>query len=401
MIDTFPKTAAPLAAQYHFSNTEIAFKHKSNSDLRRMYWLFKAMNNKTLTRVGTSLVTLLMRLRLPINGIVKATLFKQFCGGETEQECERTIQTLAQSGIGTVLDYSVEGEHTEAGFDATAATVLSNVHRAAKDNRISFAVFKMTGLARFQLLEKLSTKETRTVDEEAELERVKGRIDRICRAAFDGGVSVMVDAEESWIQDAIDALVLDMMRRYNRERATVFNTIQLYRKDRLAFLKSSFEQAERDGFYLGVKLVRGAYMEKERERAKSLGYSSPIQETKAETDKDYNAAIDFCIAHLDRIYVCIGTHNEQSSLLLAGLVEARALPKNHSHVFFSQLYGMGDHISYTLAARGYNVSKYVPYGAVRFVLPYLIRRAEENSSLSGYVSRELRLIMDELKRRKL
>ncbi len=401
MIDIFPKTGAPLAAQYNFSNTENAFKHKSDGDLRRMYWLFKAMNNKALTRVGTSLVSLLMKLHLPIDGIVKATLFKQFCGGETDAECDATIQTLAQSGIGTILDYSVEGEHTEAGFDATANTVLSNIHRATTDNRISFAVFKTTGLARFELLEKLSSKNTLTADEEAEVARVKERVERICRAAFEGGVSVMVDAEESWIQDAIDALVLDMMRRYNRERPIVFNTIQLYRKDRLAFLKALFEQAEREGFHLGVKLVRGAYMEKERERAKSLGYSSPIQETKAETDKDYNAAIDFCIAHLDRISVCAGTHNEQSSLLLAGLVETRALPKNHPHVFFSQLYGMGDHISYTLAARGFNVAKYVPYGAVRFVLPYLIRRAEENTSLSGYVSRELRLIMDELKRRKL
>ncbi len=379
----------------NFDETESAFKHHSNRRLRQMWWLFRLMNSPTLNRWGSAALRLAMRWHLPVEPIVKATLFRQFCGGQTLEECQATIARLAQANIKTILDYAVEGESTEEGFEQVTQTVLQNIAQAKANPAIPFAVFKVTGLARFELLEKVSARKVLTSEEEAEWQRVQARVARITTAAEQAAVPVMIDAEESWIQAAIDELAMKAMRQHNRQRAIVFNTIQLYRRDRLAYLKACYAEAEAEGFYLGVKLVRGAYMEKERARAAKLGYPSPIHPTKADTDQDYNAAIEFCLAHLDRIAFCAGTHNEESSLKLANALETPA----HPNVYFSQLYGMGDHISYTLAAHGFNVAKYVPYGAVRKVIPYLLRRAEENSALSGYVSREQRLIEAEIARR--
>lgn len=388
------KTATPRLKS--FDDTEPAFKHQSDRNLRRMRWLFRLMNNPMLNKRGIAALRMAMKWRLPVEPLVKATLFRQFCGGETAEACAVTVAQLAQGNIKTILDYAVEGERSEAGFEHVTETVLQNIVRARENPAMAFAVFKVTGIARFELLEQVSAKRPLSSAEEMEWEKVKKRVARIASAAEASGVPVMIDAEESWIQDAIDELAMNAMRQHNRQRAVVFNTIQLYRRDRLAFLKASFAEAEAQGFYLGVKLVRGAYMEKERERAAKLGYPSPIHDAKSDTDRDYDAALEFCLAHLDRIAFCAGTHNEQSSLKLANTLDIPA----HPNVYFSQLYGMGDHISYTLAANGFNVAKYVPFGAVRDVLPYLMRRAEENSALAGYVSRELRLIEAELVRRR-
>jgi proline dehydrogenase len=358
------------------------------------------MNNPTLTKLGTSVLGWAIRWKLPVKGLIKATIFKQFCGGETVEECVPVMEDLGRSNIKSILDYSVEGEESEAGFDSVVEKTIYTIEKSKQTPNIPFAVFKMTGIARFGLLEKVSAAQTLSADELGEWNKVKSRLHKICKAALDADLPVMIDAEESWIQAAIDSLADEMMEHYNKHKPLVYNTIQLYRKDRLAFLKSSFAKAEKGGYYLGVKLVRGAYMEKERQRAAEMGYPSPIQDTKADTDRDFNLAIDFCLEHIDRIGVCAGTHNEESSLKLAQMILEKNLPLNHPHLYFSQLYGMGDHISYNLSKAGFNVAKYLPYGAVKFVLPYLFRRAQENTAVAGYASRELRLLIKERERRK-
>lgn len=386
-------SVAPLSG---FEDTHVAFAHRSDKELRRLYWLFRVMNQPTLNRVGIAALQGALRLHVPVEPLIKATLFRQFCGGETVEACQPVIEMLWRSNIKTILDYAVEGKQSEQGFEQVTQTVLQNIARAKGQPALPFAVFKVTGVASAALLEKVSAAQPLTDAEAQAWMRVQARVKRIAEAAAIANVPVMIDAEESWIQPAIDELALQAMRQYNRHRAMVYTTLQLYRHDRLAYLKTLFAQAESEGFYLGVKLVRGAYMEKERARAAQQGYPSPIHATKADTDRDYDAALDFCLQHLDRIALCAGTHNEASTLRLANALPKPDIPTVH----FSQLYGMGDHLSYTLAANGFNVAKYVPYGAVREVVPYLIRRAEENSSLKGYVSRELWLIQRELQRRK-
>ncbi|MFN3426283.1 MAG: proline dehydrogenase family protein [Candidatus Thermochlorobacter sp.] len=397
-----PLSAPPLLSKdgvlrlNNFDDTELAFKRLSDRDLLRVRWLFRIMNSPILNKFGIAALRTAMKWHLPVEPLIKATLFRQFCGGETADDCATTVAELARANIKTILDYAVEAECSEAGFERVTQMVLQNIALAKVNPAVPFAVFKVTGIARVELLEKVSAKQALSDAEKIEWEKVKERVARITTAAKEANVPVMIDAEESWIQDAIDELAMSAMRQHNRQRAMVFNTIQLYRRDRLEFLKASFAEAEAKGFHLGVKLVRGAYMEKERKRAAELGYPSPIHDTKRDTDRDYDAALDFCLAHLDRIAICAGTHNEVSSLKLANALDHPA----HPQVYFSQLYGMGDHISYTLAANGFNVAKYVPFGAVRDVLPYLMRRAEENSALAGYVSRELRLIEAEVARRR-
>jgi len=383
-----------------FNDTQIAFASKTNWQLTERYLIFRAMNNPTLTKLGTSILGWAIRWNLPVKGLIKATIFKQFCGGETVEECMPVMEELGRSNIKSILDYSVEGEESDAGFDAVVEKTIYTIEKSKETPNIPFAVFKMTGIARFGLLEKISAAQTLSADELGEWSKVKSRLHKICKAASDANLPVMIDAEESWIQAAIDSLADEMMEHYNKHQPLVYNTIQLYRKDRLAFLKSSFAKAEKGGYYLGVKLVRGAYMEKERQRAAEHGYPSPIQETKADTDRDFNLAIDFCLEFIERIGVCVGTHNEESSLKLAHLIQEKQLPLNHPNLYFSQLYGMGDHISYNLSKAGFNVAKYLPYGAVKFVLPYLFRRAQENTAVAGYTSRELRLLMAERRRRK-
>lgn len=389
-----------LQCMLSFSNTEVAFSGKSNKDLNRSYWLFKMVANPTFVSVGKSLTNFAISIHFPIKGMIKATIFKQFCGGETIEECDKTITELGRFSIGTILDYSVEGKETEQDFDACTAETIATVAKAKSDTHIPFCVFKVTGLARFDLLQKVSANEQLTTQEQQEFERVQNRVNSICKAAHDAGVPIFIDAEESWIQQAIDNLANLMMSLYNKQKAIVYNTYQLYRKDRLAYLKHSFELAQQGGYYLGAKLVRGAYMEKERARAAEKSYPSPIQDTKENTDKDYNTALLFCIENINHIAICAGTHNENSSMYLAQLLKEKAIPSNDKHIYFSQLLGMSDHISYNLANEGFNVAKYVPYGPVNEVLPYLIRRAQENTSVKGQTGRELSLIIKEKERRR-
>jgi proline dehydrogenase len=382
-----------------FDNTQVAFSAKSDSDLNRSYWLFKLVSNPSLVRFGRKATDLAIGIHFPIGWAIKPTIFKQFCGGENIEECNRTIEQLGKFNIGAILDYSVEGKESESDFDACTSETIATVDKAKGNTNIPFCVFKITGLARFDLLEKVSAGEALSENEQKEFERVEERVNKICKRAFENNVSIFIDAEESWIQLAMDKLANKMMSHYNKQRPIVYNTFQLYRKDRLDYLKLSFDLARQGEYFLGAKLVRGAYMEKERKRAAELGYASPIQDSKENTDQDYNAALRFCAEHIEKIGLCAGTHNEGSSTLLLELMKEKNISPANPHVYFSQLFGMSDHISYNLAGSGYNVAKYVPYGPVKEVLPYLIRRAEENTSVKGQTGRELSLIIKEKKRR--
>ena len=386
-------------AKLNFDNTEIAFKNKSDADLERAYWLFKMIASNTLIKIGTPITNFSLRIGLPIQGIIRNTIYKQFCGGETIRGCADAIQELGKGNVTTILDYSVEGEESEKGFDITCQEILSTVAYAKQNPLISFCVFKPTGVGRFDLLAKIDAKETLSSEETAEYRRLLNRCHQICKACYEAGIRVLIDAEHSWIQDTIDDIARDMMEKYNKQRAIVYNTYQLYRHDKLASLKADFAYAEIQNFHIGAKIVRGAYMEIERERAVEKGYPSPIQPTKEASDMDYNQAILFCLDHIDRIGLMAGTHNDASCLLLAEEMDRRNIPHNHPNVFFAQLLGMSDNLSFNLGAANYNVAKYMPYGPVKAVMPYLFRRAQENSSAKGQTGRELNLIIKEKKRR--
>ncbi|PST83886.1 proline dehydrogenase [Pedobacter yulinensis] len=383
-----------------FNNTEIAFQSKNNKELKKAYWLFKMIGSNFLTKVGPPITNFFLDIGLPIQGMIKSTIFEQFCGGETIAECEPAIAKLHAGNVGTILDYSVEGEEEEQVFDETCREIIRTIETAATDKRIPITVFKVTGIGRFGLLEKLDAKKELSAKEREEYVKVKARCERICRTAFDKQVPVMIDAEETWIQNTIDELALDMMRKFNRERVIVYNTYQMYRHDKLADMKADHLIARESGFILGVKMVRGAYMEKERRRAEELGYPSPIQPDKAASDRDYDQSLRYCVENLDQVAFVAGTHNEDSCRLLTYLLQEKKIPHNHPHVFFSQLLGMSDNLSFNLANSNYNVAKYVPYGPVKAVMPYLFRRAQENTSVAGQTGRELSLIQKELKRRR-
>lgn len=387
--------------QLDFQDTATAFADKSDAQLKEKYRLFKLLNSPFLNSIGTAATKFALSIGLPVEGLIKATIFEQFCGGETITECDKAVSELGGSHIGTILDYSVEGKATEADFDRTKDEIIKTIKRAKNDPNIPFAVFKVTGIAPLGTLERLSRKKKLDAKSQAKCERIYKRVGEICEYAYSLGQPVFIDAEESWIQDAIDRLATDMMERYNREQAIVFNTLQLYRTDRLQYLKDARRQAKLDGYVLAVKLVRGAYMEKEREHAAENNYPSPIHASKADTDTDYNTAIEYCLKHFKEIAFVAATHNEASSKLVAEKMHEIGISPNHPNIFFSQLYGMGDNISYVLSSKGYNVSKYLPYGPVADTVPYLIRRANENSSAAGQVSRELEMIGKELKRRHL
>lgn len=382
-------------SRVEFSNTEVAFSHISDAGLSKARLLFRSFNFPALLTLGPPLANL--AISLGFKNLIKKTIFEQFCGGEDIETCAKTIQRLAQSNIGTILDYSVEGEDSEENFDATCAEIIKTIDAAADNTNIPFSVFKTTGIFSMNLLEKKSSSQGLYQEEEAAWERGIARFHKICAHAEEKQVRIFVDAEESWIQDAIDRLTEDAARRYNTRQAIVFNTIQLYRHDRLEYLKAQIVDAT---WYLGFKLVRGAYMEKERKRAQEMGYMDPIQPDKEASDRDYNQALKHCIHHIEKVSICAGTHNENSSRYLMELMEEKQLDKNDERVWFSQLLGMSDHISYNLSHAGYNVCKYVPYGPVKSVIPYLTRRARENSSVAGQMGRELSLIETEIKRRK-
>jgi len=384
-----------------FQDTETAFADKSDSELKEKYRLFKLLNSPLLNAIGTRSAKFALSLGLPVEGLIKSTIFEQFCGGETIEECEQAVKKLGAAKIGAVLDYSVEGKATEKDFDETKNEIIRTIDRAKNDPLVPFSVFKVTGVAPLGTLERMSAKRKLDGKSQAKCERIHSRVNEICEYAFKLGQPVFIDAEESWIQDAIDRLATEMMEKYNTEHPIVYNTFQLYRKDRLQFLRESRRQAYANGYILGAKLVRGAYMEKERQRAAEMGYESPIHDDKAATDEDYNAAIDYCLKHLDEVAFVAGTHNEKSAHALASKMDALGVARDHPYINFSQLYGMSDNLSYVLAKNGYNVSKYVPYGPVGDAIPYLIRRAQENTSVTGQMSRELDLINKELKRRNL
>jgi proline dehydrogenase len=393
-----------------FDNTEIAFRSKNKQDLQRAYLLFKIIGAPAIVKLGKLLTPLALQIHLPIKGLIKKTIFKQFCGGESIQECDHTIEQLAAFGIGTILDYSVEGKTQEDDFEKTTQIIIETIEKSATDKHIPFAVFKITGIAQHHLLELVSSqlRATRkgenfrefTPDERAGISAIMERIDRICAAAARHQTRLFIDAEETWIQTAIDQWTFDMMCKYNQTHCIVYNTVQMYRHDRLAYLHAEYERAKNAGIKYGVKLVRGAYMEKERARAQAMGYPSPIQPDKASTDKDYDAALDFLVANRAVFSVCAGTHNENSSMYLATLLHKEQVAPNDPKFYFAQLLGMSDHISYNLSDAGYQVAKYVPFGPVHEVLPYLLRRADENTSVAGQTSRELGLIIKERARRK-
>lgn len=384
-----------------FENTENAFKSKSDGDLNRAYWLFKIIGNPKIVQFGKKATNFALKVNLPINGIVKKTIFSQFCGGETINECDQTIQNLGSYNIGTILDYSVEGKTTEQDFENTCFEIIDTLHKAKGNPYIPFGVFKLTGIARFDLLAKVNDPEAVLSDsEKQEYLRVVNRVDKICKIAHENKVPVFVDAEETWIQDTIDRVALAMMHKYNQEEAIVYNTIQMYRHDRLAYLTTCIEEARKSNIKYGIKLVRGAYMEKERERAAKMGYPSPIQPNKAASDRDYNLALEQILQNIDVLALCAGTHNEESSLYLSEILAKHGIAKNDKRVYFAQLLGMSDHISYNLSTADYQVAKYVPYGPIKEVMPYLLRRADENTSVAGQTSRELSLISKERQRRK-
>jgi proline dehydrogenase len=383
----------------NFEDTKTAFATKSDTQLKKAYWLFKLVASQKLVSFGKWSSALAMKIGLPIKGMVKSTVYDQFVGGETIDECKKTIDELKAHGVYSILDYSVEGAKTENDFDQTAAKTIETIDYGAQNGGVPFAVFKVTGIARFGLLHKISDKKLLSDTENAEFLKVRKRIKDICQKGATHNIAVLIDAEESWIQPAIDDLALEMMREFNREKCMVFNTLQMYRWDRLDYLKEVKAIAEKEGFLCGVKLVRGAYMEKERERAYDLGYKSPIQPDKEATDRDYDLAIEFCLANHKSICLVAGSHNEASTRELTELMEKHGVPKSSPHIWFSQLYGMSDNLSFNLAKEGYNVVKYLPFGPIEKTLPYLIRRAEENTSAAGQTSRELKLIEKELKRR--
>jgi proline dehydrogenase len=380
-----------------FDNTENAFKSKTNSELRKSYWLFKLIGNPALVNMGASLGPL--ALNIGFKGLIKNTIFKQFVGGETIHDCSATIRQLAKYNIGTILDYSVEGKESEEDFDHCLEETLETIKKGKDDDHIPFSVFKVTGLARFGLLEKVSAGKTLSKTESEEWGRVKQRVNKICRFAMESDQPVFIDAEESWIQQAIDDLANENMALCNKIKPVIYNTYQLYRSDRLDYLKHSIQHAKTNGYHLGAKLVRGAYMEKERKRAAEMNYPSPIQPDKASADRDYNLALKLSVDNIEMMGLCAGTHNEESSLYLVNLMKEKNIAPADKRIYFSQLLGMSDHISFNLSINGYNVVKYVPYGPVREVLPYLIRRAQENTSVKGQMGRELSLIMKEKARR--
>jgi proline dehydrogenase len=390
----------PPAPEVDFTNTEITFAHLSDGELKKTAWLFRLMSKAWLVKNGSKLALWAIENNLPLaERVVKNTVFEQFVGGTTLLDSQKTIDHLAAYGVLTVLDYGAEGKESEADFNYTMNENLRALEFAARSPHIPVVSTKVTGLARFGLLERIQSAQTLTRGELSEYRNVLKRIDTICYQAAKKGLAVFIDAEETWIQDSIDHLVWLMMKRYNRQRVVVYNTFQLYRKDRLEFLVKSYDRARKAGFLLGAKLVRGAYMEKERARAAELGYDDPINPDKATTDDHYDTAVRFCLDHHETIALCNASHNMTSAALQVELMDKKGLPHDHPHCLFSQLFGMSDNLTFNLARAGFRVAKYVPYGQVHDVIPYLIRRAQENTSVTGDAGRELAMIQQEIRRR--
>ena len=384
-----------------FDNTVVAFSLKSDSQLERAYFLFKMIQIEPMVKIGSAVTNFALKAHLPIEGLIKSTVFDHFCGGVSEEDCLPVIEKMySQGNVYSVLDYSVEGKDEEASFDDSLNKILKILNFCQEKESLPYAVFKPTGLGRFALYQKITEKKPFTSSEQEEWNRVVARFHKACKTAQEKDVSMLIDAEESWMQDAADQLIEELMETYNKEKAIVFNTLQMYRHDRLDYLKDLHAKASEKGYYIGMKVVRGAYMEKERERAKEKGYRSPICDSKQMTDENYDNAIKFMMEN-SKMALFAGTHNENSSYLLMKLAEKHHIKNDDKRLWFGQLYGMSDHISFNLAKEGYNVAKYLPFVPVRDVMPYLIRRAEENTSVAGQTSRELNLLKTERQRRKL
>jgi proline dehydrogenase len=383
-----------------FDNTQIAFSLKSDTELERAYFLFKLIANEPLVRIGTAVTNFALKASLPVEGLIRATVFDHFCAGVNEDDSLKVVDNLFTKGVSSVLDYSVEGKEEEEQFNAVLEKTLKLIDFAKEKKAIPFAVFKPSGFGRIDLYEQVSLGKKLTAHEAEEWTRVVARFEKVCKASYDSDVALLIDAEESWMQDAVDNLVEEMMVKYNKSKPIVFNTLQMYRWDRLDYLKKLHEKAKQEGFFIGMKLVRGAYMEKENERAIEKGYPTPICTSKEATDENYDASVKYMVDHLDMMSIFEGTHNEASTYFLMNLMEEKGIKSTDDRIWFGQLYGMSDNISFNLAAEGYNVAKYLPFGPVKDVMPYLIRRAEENTSVAGQTSRELAMIKTERSRRK-
>jgi proline dehydrogenase len=383
-----------------FESTEIAFRSKSDRDLNKAYLLFRIISSRTIVKTGGFLSKSALKIHFPINWLVKPTIYNHFCGGETIDECIPTVQKLSKFNVKSILDFSVEGKEDPDEIRAALEETLRTIDNAARQDFIPFTVFKPTAFAISKVLEKKSEGKELTPEEHQEYEKFRNRVDTLCKRAYELNVPIMVDAEHFCVQTCIDEVVMEMMEKYNHKKAIVYNTYQMYRRDRMEVFRRDLETARKKDFYLGIKFVRGAYLEKERERAARLGYPSPIHPDKESTDRAYDSALKYAVENIDRVSIFNGTHNEKSSLLLTQLMEEHGITRDDFRCYFSQLYGMSDHISFNLASEGYNVAKYLPYGPVRSVLPYLIRRTEENTSIAGQTGRELKLISMERKRRK-
>ncbi len=382
-----------------FQDTSLAFGYKSDRELKRTYRLFKMIDSPFLTKVGPPMVTFALKIGLPLKGIIRKTIFDIFCGGVSLKDTAKRSNELFQNRVQTILDYSVEGKKSDEGFDATRDEIIETLEHGAKNDAVAFSAMKVTGIAHFGYLAANDMDKELSAEQKASLMRSKVRFEKICLRSSDLKQPVFVDAEESWIQRGIDRWTEEMMARYNLELPLIYHTVQLYRHDRLAYLKELIQQSKEQRYILGVKLVRGAYLEKENERAEENGYPTPMQPSKAATDKDYNEALRLCMDHIDHVAICAGSHNEESCKLLSGLMNERGIPNDHPHVLFAQLLGMSDNISFNLAHHGYNVAKYLPYGPVKAVLPYLFRRANENTAIAGQSSREVQLLRKEVRRR--
>jgi len=383
-----------------FNNSEIAFRDQSNTSLREAYQLFKMMNSRTMVNIGKHMVSFALAIHFPVKAILRRTIYRHFVGGISIEDCSNTIARLAKRNVMSILDYAQEGEESDEIFDSTCEEILRTVEYAHNNRSVPFSVFKITGVARFGLLVKVSDNQSLTQEEAAEFQRAEARVDAIFKRGEQLAVPILIDAEETWIQPVLDNMVMKLMARYNKERAIVQNTYQMYRHDSIGRIIEHHRMALDGGFKFGLKIVRGAYMEKERDRAAERGYPSPIQPDKLSTDHDFDEIIRYFVEHHETIDFMVATHNEESSLLLANLIEEYGIPRNHPGIYFSQLYGMSDHITYNLAELGFNVAKYLPYGEVETMMPYLFRRAEENSSIKGQTSRELKLLQKEIRRRK-
>ena len=384
-----------------FGNTEVAFALKTNVELDRAYYLFEMIKREPLVKIGTAVTKFALKTHLPIEELIRTTVFDHFCGGVTEIDCMPTIDKMYTKNVHAVLDYSVEGKEVEEQFDLAMEKTLNTIKFGTERKSIPFAVFKPSGFGKIKIYQKVSEGIDLDAHEEIEWRRIKERYDCVCKSASENNVPILIDAEESWLQKAVDDLSEELMEKYNQEKVIVYSTLQLYRWDRLDYLKELHKTAQIKGFKIGMKLVRGAYMEKERERAEKLKYKSPICENKEATDKNYNDVLTYMFENINYMAIFAGTHNEESSFVLLNLIRKSSLPREDKRLWFGQLYGMSDHISYNLAKEGFNVAKYLPFGPVRDVMPYLIRRAEENTSVAGQTSRELGLLKAERERRKI